>query len=196
VPRLFTSSCLLALILGMTVGAQGVKADQITQVFNGFTFGTVAGNVHTSTISGFLTLDTNLLPPQNTRDDNVDPFSAFSMNLIENDGTVINYDSLTTSFVLTHYGGEAGCGFLSGASDPCQTLLMFSSGGDPNLELDMTITNYFDQQVGINWDDTDAPMILRGYIRGSFTQAPEPGTLILLGAGLLGLAAVSFLRKG
>jgi hypothetical protein len=119
--------------------------------------------------------------------------------LIENDGTVISYNSLTTSLLFEPYGGTTGCGFLSGASDPCTTLLMFTSGGDPNLELDMTITNYFDQQVGINYDDTDAPFFLRqngDVIRGTFTQTPEPGTLILLGAGLLGLAAVSFLRKG
>ena len=197
-PRLFTSSCLLALIVAMTVSAPSAKADQITQVFNGFTIGGVTGG-KTSTLSGYLTLDTNLLPPQNTRADNVDPFSGFSMNLIENDGTVITYTSLTTSLVFGPYGGATGCGFLSGASDPCTTLLMFTSGGDPNLELDMTITNYFDQQVGINYDDTDAPFFLRqngDVIRGTFTQTPEPETLILLGAGLLGLAAVSFLRKG
>jgi hypothetical protein len=197
-PRLFTSSCLLALILGMTVSAPSAKADQITQILNGFTLNSI-NSQRTSTLSGYLTLDTDLLPPQNTGAYNVDPFSAFSLNLIENDGTVINYTSLTTSLVFGPYGGATGCGFLSGASNSCTTLLMFTSGGDPNLELDMTITNYFDQQVGINYDDTDAPFFLRqngDVIRGTFTQAPEPGTLILLGAGLLGLAAVSFLRKG
>jgi hypothetical protein len=195
VPKLSICCCLLVLILAVTFGASGAEADEITQVFNGFTIGSTGQQ--TSTITGYLTLDTSLLPPPNTSAyANVDPFSAFALTLTEADGTVINYNSLSTSFVLTHYGGDAGCGYLSGANMPCQTLLTFGSGGGPNLELDMTINNYFDQQVGINYDDTDSPVVMqRAPIRGTFTETPEPGTLALFAVGLLGLAAVSQLRR-
>jgi hypothetical protein len=194
VAKLSIYCCLLILILAVTFGAPSAKADDITQVFNGYTFG--ATGQHTSTISGFLTLDTALLPSLSTRGSEVDPFSAFALTLTETDGTVITYDSLSTSLVLTPYGGTGGCGYLSGAPMSCQTLLEFGSGGNPNLELDMTITNYFDQQVGVNYDDTDSPFALgRAPIRGTFTETPEPGSMLLLGVGLLGLAVVSILRK-
>jgi hypothetical protein len=199
VPKLWIYCCLLALILAVAFNPPSAKADDITQVFNGLTI-SVATSQQTSSLSGFLTLDTSLLPPTSARDyDSVDPFSAFALTLVQSNGTVINYDSLSTQLVQSQYGGQGGCGYLSGdgSSYGCETTLMFTSGNNPNLELDMTITNYFDQQVGINYDDTDAPAALAqtSVVRGSFTETPEPGSVLLLGVGLLGLAVVSILRK-
>jgi hypothetical protein len=202
VPKLSIYCCLLALILAVAFNPPSAKADDITQVFNGFTIG--SNGQKTSTITGFLTLDTSLLPPLDTTVSQLNPFSAFGFTLTEANGTVINYDSLTTYFVLTPYGlnssgGPVNCGYLSneGASFPCQTLLEFGSGGDPNLELDMTISvGYFNQQIDTNYDDTDSPWAVdRAPLRGTWTETPEPGSVLLLGVGLLGLAVVSILRK-
>jgi hypothetical protein len=194
--------CLLALILAVTFGLPCAKADDITQVFNGFTIGSGTPEF-TSTITGYLTLDTSLLPSTATPDydRNVDPFSAFAFTLTTYDGTVINYNSLSVVQILAPYGGY-GCGYIStdtpsGGIGNCTTLLEFGYNGDPNLELDMTISGgYFDQQIDTNWDDTDSPVILgRAPIRGTWTETPEPGTSVLLAVGLLSLAAFSLIRR-
>ena len=56
VPKLSVYCFLLALILPVTFGAPRARADEITQVFDGFTIGPTGQ--HSSSITGFLLLDT------------------------------------------------------------------------------------------------------------------------------------------
>jgi hypothetical protein len=101
----------------------------------------------------------------------------------------LSWQGLTGPALAAHIHGPGAPGTNAPILFPFTGVTAAVSGSIPEQTISITPAQIADLEAGLYYMNIHTAMFPAGEIRGQLTQVPEPGTLVLLGGGFLGLVA-------
>jgi len=185
------------LVIGLCLGATSSTKASVTYVFTGQDFTTCYGeftsSCHSDFISGTITLSTPLIANDSSKQTVTPTSFSFTVNYPGNPVLTKSTDDAIAYFYIDSTNSQgiptSWAIYIGDTGTSSYTACGVNPNGD-GYEIELTSSSPWDCANG------DSPSFYQGTdaSKGSWVITPEPGTLLLYGTGLLGIAA--YLRRG
>jgi len=101
----------------------------------------------------------------------------------------LSFQGLTGPALAAHIHGPGAVGTNASILFPFMNVPNATSGSIPQQTFSITPSQISDLEAGLYYMNVHTPNFPLGEIRGQLEQVPEPATMALLAAGVLGLTA-------